>query len=245
MNKFTVGAIAVLLLIFGGLIYYTTKGSDTIDYSKYDPNTIIEGTKDNGNIDEHIRGKTDSSVILIEYADLQCPGCAASYPGVEELYEGYGDRVAFVFRNFPISAHKNARAASAAAESAGFQGHYWEMLSKLYSDRAAWLDLTGGERTQAFASIFQAVAPDGDVDKFKSDMSSEKIEAKITFDYTLGKDRAGVTATPSFFVNGKAVDLSEVSTQDDLKNAVSKALDEALKENGLEVGAKKSSKDKE
>ena len=179
MNKFTVGAIAVLILLFGGLVYYTTRQSESVDYSKYDPNTLIEATKDNGDIGDHVRGKTDSPVILIEYADLQCPGCAASYPSVDELYEEYNDRVAFVYRNFPLSAHKNARAAAAAVESAGYQGYYWEMLTELYDQRNLWLDLTGGERTNRFAELFKEVAPDGDVDKFRKDISDEKIEKKI------------------------------------------------------------------
>ena len=72
MNKFTAVAIAVIILCFGGLILWSTNNRETskVDFSKYDPTKIIEATEDNGNIADHVRGKADSKVIVVEYADL-------------------------------------------------------------------------------------------------------------------------------------------------------------------------------
>ena len=241
MNKVTVAAIVVILALFGGLIAWTTlqKNATPIKLDDYDSTKIIAGDDNNGNISDHVRGNNNAKVVLVEYADLQCPGCASAMPNVHKLYEEYGDRVAFIYRNFPISGHQNARAAAAAAESAGFQGYYWEMVETIYSNRAEWISEVGSSRTDVFVALFKDIAPEGNVDKFKEDMGKGNIEQKINFDYSLGRDVDEVIATPAFFINGKAVNVSAAETQDDLKKSIEDLINEALKEVGEETGAKK------
>ena len=71
MNKFTAVAIAIIILCFGGLIIWSINNkAEHIDFSKYDANKVVEATDDNGLIGEHVRGKTDSKVIVLEYADM-------------------------------------------------------------------------------------------------------------------------------------------------------------------------------
>ena len=238
MNKFTVAVVAVLILLFGGLVAssFMQKSEQSIDYSQYDSTKIIAADDNNGNIGEHVRGKADSEVVFVEYADLQCPGCAAVMPRISEITKAYGDRVAFIFRNFPISGHQNARAASAAVESAGFQGYFWEMLETLYSNRASWIQETGNTRTQTFADLFKEIAPNGDVEKFKNELTNSNIEKKINFDYGLGIKNDNVTGTPALYVNGKAIDVAKYETQDDLRAAIEEAINNALREAGLETG---------
>ena len=87
MNKFTVGAIVAILLAFGGLVVWSSINSgNKTDYDKYDTAKIIPADDNNGNIGEHVRGKEDSSVVLVEYAELQCPGCATMMPKVSKLH---------------------------------------------------------------------------------------------------------------------------------------------------------------
>jgi len=240
MNKFTVVAILVVLALFGGLIAWSSvsNNQNPTDYSQYDSTKLIAGDENNGGIADHVRGASDAKVVVVEYADLQCPGCASAMPNIHKLYEYYGDRVAFVYRNFPIQGHQNARAAAAAAESAGFQGYYWEMVETIYSNRAEWISESGSSRTQVFTDLFKDIAPDGDVDKFKSDMSNPNIEKKVNFDYGIGRDVDNVTATPAFYVNGKAVDVAEADTQDDLRKLIEDGIKEALKAEGLNTEAK-------
>ena len=240
MNKITVVAIVVILALFGGLVAWTAlkDGSTPVKIGDYDSTKLIAGDDNNGGIDDHVRGNTEAKVIVVEYADLQCPGCAAAMPNIHKLYEEYGDRVAFVYRNFPISGHQNARAAAAAAESAGFQNYYWEMVETIYANRADWISETGDSRTEVFISLFKDIAPDGDVEKFKSEMGNEKIEKKINFDYGLGRDVDRVNATPAFYVNGDAINVSEADTQDDLKAMIEKKINEKLKDVGEKTGVK-------
>ncbi len=217
---------AIIVLVFGTIIavnvILNNKGDGTTEdkvdiniikaVAEYNSASIIKGDENNGVIDEHVRGNANAKVLVVEYADLQCPGCAAMMTSVHNLYIQYSDEVMFVFRNFPINGHPNARPAAAAAEAAGFQGRYWEMLETLYANRADWYYAEGEERVQAFANLFKEIAPDGDVDKFKSDLGDPRIEKKIDFDYSLGRYVDGVKATPAFYVNGEAIDISKVET---------------------------------
>ena len=233
MNKFTAVAIVIIILCFGGLIFWSmnNKAGTGINYDNYDPAKILEATDDNGNIKDHVRGKTDSKVVVVEYADMSCPGCASMMPRMSKIYEEYGDRVAFVFRHFPIKGHQNSRSAAAAVESAGFQDYYWEMLEALYASRSDWLEATGQERTNIYARIFKDIAPSGDEEKFRTDMNDANIEKKISFDYSLGKNRLNIEATPSVLINGKAVDISrEGATFDDIVEDIKKIIEDELKD---------------
>ncbi len=246
MNKFTAVAIAIIILCFGGLILWSTNNKEDTktDYSKYDASKIIMAGEDNGNIGDHIRGKEDSKIIVVEYADLACPGCATMMPRMTKIYEQYGDRVAFIFRHFPLKDHPNARSAASAVESAGRQDYYWEMLEALYANRSDWLYATGQERTDIYAKIFKQVAPEGNEEKFRTDMNDASIDKKISFDYNIGKERSQVSATPSVYVNGEKVNIErEGATFDDIVNDITKMIEDNLKKNGEETAPKEDKKD--
>lgn len=179
-----------------------------VEEIKYDEKKIIKATNDNGNIADHVRGKADSKVVVIEYADLACPGCALMMPHMSDIHKEYGDRVAFVFRNFPLKGHQNARSAAAAVESAGQQGYYWEMLEAMFANRLDWIDGTDAALINTYVNIFKKVAPQGDETKFRNSLNDANIEKKINFDYNIGRNQSKVTATPTVFVNGEMVDFS-------------------------------------
>ncbi len=232
MNKFTVAIIAVILAAFGGLVgysFYNKNQTKEVDLSSINTGAVIEAMDENGNIADHVRGKVDSKVVVVEYADYQCPGCASMAPHIDKIYEEYKGDVAFVFRNFPLKSHQNARAASAAAEAAAKQGYFWEMYDTIYSNRSSWIEQTGEARTNTFAELFAGVAKDGDIDQFRSDLSNEDILKKIDFDYKLGLDVDKVTATPSLYVNGVALDVASVETFDDVEDLLRTQIEAELK----------------
>ena len=232
MNKFTIGVIIAIVAVFGGLVIYNTvqNNNNAIDYSKYDASKIITDTSDTGGIAEHVRGNSESKVVVVEYADFQCPGCASMMPKIDAVYEEYKDDVAFVFRNYPISYHQNARAASAAGEAAALQGYFWEMADALYNNRTDWMNETGQTRTDRFVELFKSVAPEGDDDKFKDEMEhNENFEKKINFDIGIGRNRSGVEATPSFYVNGSHIEIGENDSLDDFAKNIKNKIDEELK----------------
>ena len=204
---------------------YTTE----ISVDDYDTANIIKADNNNGNIGDHVRGKTDSKVVVVEYADLQCPSCATMMPRIDRIYLEYKDRVAFIYRNFPISYHENAEIASKAAEAAGLQGKYWEMAKYLYTNRADWISESGDKLMEKLDENFKYAAPNGDLSKFHKDMESASVARKINFDYKLGRERDGVNATPAFFVNGEKVDVNQVETFADYENLIREMIETALK----------------
>jgi len=94
-----------------------------------------------------VLGNENSKVILINYGDFQCSGCAGVHPIVKNITEKYKDKIKFIFRNFILSYHTNAKAAAAAAEAAGLQGKYWEMHDLIYESQPSWESLNVEDRT--------------------------------------------------------------------------------------------------
>lgn len=220
---------AVVVVVLGGLVVYSRISNPSIDVSSVDTNSIIVANEQNGQIGDHVLGNADSKVILIEYGDFQCPSCGAAHPQVKEVVEAYKDKVAFIFRNFPLTTiHPNARVASATAEAAGLQGKYWEMHNLLYESQDNWKDLTGTARTEAFVSYASGLGLDKD--QFTKDLAANNVNRHISFDQALGK-KIGVDATPTFYLNGKQLSDTESSQIVQGSSTVLKGLlDKALAE---------------
>ena len=218
---------AVVVLVLGGLVIYSRNSTPSTDVSNVDTNSIIAASDQNGQIGDHVFGKADSKVVFIEYGDFQCPSCGGAYQPIKEVTEEYKDKVAFIFRNFPLTTiHPNARVAAAAAEAAGLQGKYWEMHDLLYEGQADWQDLNGDQRTSVFVGYAASIG--ADKDKFTTDLASSDINRRISFDQALGK-KIGITATPSFYLNGEklsATDAGQIvqGSTSTLKSLFDKAL---------------------
>ncbi len=142
---------------------------------------------------DHIQGPIDAPLALVEYGDYQCPYCGAAYPMVQAVQERLGDRLCFVFRNFPlVNAHEHAEHAAEAAEAAGAQGKFWEMHDLLYENQEALED----EDLVSYATALKL-----DVRQFVSDLKAGTHRARVREDFSTGA-RNGVNGTPTFFVNG-------------------------------------------
>lgn len=205
MNRITWIVIGAICLIgLGGLIAFTKQGEPNVD--NIDPNTIVQS--ENGSIGDRTTGKAGAKVIVFEYADYQCPGCGAAFSTIKSIQETYKDKVTFVFRNFPLtSIHPNALAASSVAEAAGQQGKFWEMHDLLFSQRDAWVNLTGDQRGSVFVGYAKQL--DLDVDKFTADQGGKIVSEKISRDRALG-GKVGVDSTPSLFIGSTKVDATTV-----------------------------------
>lgn len=191
---------AVIVLIFGGLVIYSRISNPPLDVSAVNTNSIIAASDQNGNIADHVYGNPNAKVVFIEYGDFQCPSCGGAYAQVKTATEEYKDKVAFIFRNFPLTTiHANARAAASVAEAAGLQGKYWEMHNKLYETQQDWSTLSGDQRTSTFTSYASQLGLD--TAKFKTDLASSAVNSKISFDQAIG-GKIDVNATPTFYLNG-------------------------------------------
>ena len=199
---------AVCIIVLGTLVYFSTK--DRLDVSDIDTSKAVTANEQSGNIADHVYGNKDSKVVFIEYGDYQCPGCGAAFTPVKDTVEKYKDKIAFVFRNFPLtSIHPNAKAAAAAAEAAGLQGKFWEMHSKLYENQDSWNQLNVQDRTNYF--IEQATDLKLNIDTFKQDVAAANVNKKINFDIALGK-KSEITSTPSFFIGDQKLSEDDLYT---------------------------------
>src|SRR5262245_1685342 len=141
---------------------------------------------------DHALGPEMAPVTLVEYGDYQCPFCGEAYPIVKELMDRLGQRVRFVFRNFPLATvHPHAEGAAEAAEAAGAQGPFWAMHDVLFENQEA----LGEEDLVAYAS---ALGPDES--RFVGELTEHVHAARVREDF-VGGVRSGVNGTPTFFIN--------------------------------------------
>jgi protein-disulfide isomerase len=125
---------------------------------------------------------------VIEYADFECPFCAA-------LHVRLKDRpLRAVFRHFPVrTSHPRAWAAACAAEAAGLQGQFWEMHDSLFADQGRLEDPHLWARASALGL---------DLERFDRDRRSDDVGARVRRDFQTGV-RAGVVTTPTLFADGQ------------------------------------------
>ncbi len=154
------------------------------------------------NARDHVKGNPNSGVVLVEYSDLQCPACRAYDPIVTEVVTEYQDRITFVYRHFPLPQHFNAKLAAAATEAAGRQGKFWEMKELLFAEQDMWTKIGTSKVDVTLVKYAERLGLN--TTQFLTDLRAGDIQDKITADQ-LGGQKAGVSATPSFFLNGKAV----------------------------------------
>jgi protein-disulfide isomerase len=142
---------------------------------------------------DHIQGPADAAVTLVEYGDYECPYCGAAYPIVKEVQSRMGDRLRFVFRNFPITtSHPHAEQAAEAAEGAAAQGRFWEMHDLLYENQRRLDD-------PALRSYAETLGLD--VEQFDRELAEHAHAARVREDFMSGV-RSGVNGTPGFYING-------------------------------------------
>jgi protein-disulfide isomerase len=86
-----------------------------------------------------IKGNPKAKVAIEVFNDYECPACATFQKTLEEIEQKYGDKVQLIYRNFPLKTiHPKAMAAAQAAEAAGKQHKFWEMIKLLYEKQNKW-----------------------------------------------------------------------------------------------------------
>jgi protein-disulfide isomerase len=143
--------------------------------------------------DDHQQGPANAPVTLVEYGDYECPYCGAAHPIVQAIQQELGDRLRFVFRNFPLTQiHPHAQGAAEAAEAAGDQHAFWPYHDHLYEHQ----DALSHQALVDYAGKFNL-----DASRFERALESHDFEARVRADFMSGV-RSGVNGTPTFFING-------------------------------------------
>ncbi len=161
---------------------------------------------------DHIRGRIDAPLTMVEFGDYECPECGRAYWDILKIEEIFGNRFRFVFRHYAYAKiHPNAELAAQAAEAAGAQDKFWEMHDLLFRNQAA---LKMGDLTA------RAKALDLDVALFQKELKAEKYLGTVRADFKTGVQN-GVFSTPGIFVNG--IRMNGATDFETLRSALDRA----------------------
>lgn len=158
-------------------------------------------------------GPEDAKVTVVEFSDFQCPYCSRAATAVDQIKEKYGSKVRFVFRQFPLPMHENARGAAEAALAANAQGKFWQFHDKMFQNQGK-LNREGLEGIAKDAGL--------NVGDFKKALDEKTFASQVDSDMKLGEGVA-VQGTPTMFINGARVE-NPTSFE-----AISAQIDAALK----------------
>jgi protein-disulfide isomerase len=143
---------------------------------------------------DHALGPARAPITLVLYGDYESPFSAQAYRVIWEQRQRLGERLRYVFRNFPVAhTHPNAQQAAEAAEAAAVQGKFWEMHHALFTRPNV---LSGWALTRL------ALELDLSLPRFARDMSSHVHQERIRLDVLSGRE-SGVRETPTVFLNGE------------------------------------------
>ncbi len=206
-----VAAIALIVVAsLGG-------GSQTDALPEVEP----DGQAEVQRADSHyVNGSADSAVTIVEFLDFQCPACAVAAGSIGSIIDTYGDDVAVVVRNFPLtSIHPHAVDSALAFEAAAAQGAAAEMYRALFATQQQWSPGAGSQ-----AEVFRGLADDLGLDMAAYDAA---VADPATLE-RVSRDNAdamglGLQGTPSFFINGEP---APVSSLDELAALVAAAFGE-------------------
>lgn len=142
---------------------------------------------------DHIQGRMDATVVLVEYCDYRSPDCSQAYLILKELQRRLGEQLCFVFRYFPFTQdHAQAHKAALAAEAAAAQGKFWEMHDILFEYQQAQDD----------ASLVEyAIELKLDIYQFLREMTERVYVERVQEDIRSGIS-SGVESIPTCFING-------------------------------------------
>lgn len=148
---------------------------------------------------DHLAGNAHAPVTVVEYGDFECPNCRQAQSALKLLLERFESRARFAFRNFPLEeVHPHALGAAEAAECAAGQGKFWPMHDMLFANQShlKLKDLHGyAERIGL------------DMARFTAEMDDHVYLQRVREHLQSGAD-SGVRNTPTFFVDGRIVDVS-------------------------------------
>jgi protein-disulfide isomerase len=143
--------------------------------------------------DSPSKGNPNAPVLLVEFADFQCPACRAARPIVEETMKKHEGQTRLVFKHFPLAIHPYAEKAARGARAAQAQGKFWEMYAALFDNQERLSPPVVDELAKGLGL---------DMAKFSKDMDSESMADAVARDRKQG-ERLDIQSTPTLYINGR------------------------------------------
>lgn len=163
-----------------------------------------------------ILGNKDAQLRVIEYSDFQCPYCKVMHPVIGQMLKEYGDKIAFVYKQLPLSFHPQAENAALASECANEQGKFKEYYDKLFEQQDKWAATEG---TASFKQYALQLRLNGQ--QFNTCLDSKKYADKVKADSDQAKE-FGISGTPGIFVGTEF--LGGTAEYDTLKEMIDQQL---------------------
>lgn len=147
---------------------------------------------------DHVMGDAKAPIIMIEYASLTCPHCAAFntmvLPDIEKKWVATG-KVKLIYRDFPLD--QVATKAAQLAECAG-NDKYYAVLDMIFRGQNIW---AAAQDPIAELSKSLRIAGMGE-NEVKACLANDAVATGVIADYR-GGETLGVNSTPTIFVNGE------------------------------------------
>jgi len=136
-------------------------------------------------------GPSDAPVTIVEFSDYECPACRSTHEVVKQVRAAYGDRVQWIFKDYPLRRHKDAFKAAEASHCAQEQGEFWQYQESLFVTP----DLSPDNM------VSEAVKLGMSPEKFSECLQDSKYKALVEKNVR-DAEQAGIDRTPTFIVNG-------------------------------------------
>jgi len=166
------------------------------------------------NMQDHTLGPLTAKVVLVEYADYQCPLSGRAHMIVKDVVGWYRNLVCLIYRHFPVTLkHPLSHLAALGAEAAAAQGCFWEMHNHLFEHQ----QLLDRDHLIRYATDLRL-----DVDRFIADLDGAIGAVTVQRHIASGR-KSGVVSGPTFFLNGV---MQRHWNRDELIEAISIAVND-------------------
>ncbi len=149
-------------------------------------------------LDRPIHGNLKSKLVIVEFADFQCPYCTREFPVIREIITKYQDDILYIYRQFPVE-NENSLMIAQASLCAHDQGKFWQLHDRLYT----YHDTVFNDPASVVPQLAQQAGLN--MDAYRDCINSEKFKAQVLEDADDGV-AAGVAGTPTFFINGNKIE---------------------------------------
>lgn len=183
-TKVIIGIVIFLIAILLLVMYLSSPKSDNhINNDKINVSVGFLEPLGSGNIE------------IVEFSDFQCPFCKKAEPTIKKIVSEYGEEVVFYYRNFPLESHENSFEAALAGYCANEQDKFWQYHDLLFESQ----DKLDKDSLKNYASELEL-----NIESFNLCLDEEKYKNEVERDIN-DAEKAGVTGTPTFFINGRKV----------------------------------------
>jgi len=153
--------------------------------------------------EDYRAGSDSAKVVIVEFADFECPACRNMAQIMKTIKKEYGDQILMVFKNYPLDQscnpsikrefHKSACDIAVLSRCAGNFGKFWQYHDKAYAEQKS------ASKSQAKLWAKEVGLTD---DQISTCLADKSIIEKLRDDINVA-EQVGLTGTPTLFINGR------------------------------------------